>query len=346
MSWRSSKYIVLCAVELVVMTGLVVVIKERFGPAAPSTEPPVPVRSTVATEPATHTMLFAGDIMLSRLIGKEITQKKDPLYPFLLIASTTHAADLAFANLESPISTRGTKQGSEYSFRADPATAAGLTYAGFDVLNMANNHVWDYGRDAALDTMALLRDAGISYIGFGRNYDEANAPVIKQVGDTKVAFLGYTQFYSPVLWADERLGLSSLLPDKIVEEIQELKSSGKADLVVISFHWGEEYKTTANEYQRELAHQLIDAGADLIIGHHPHVVQEVEKYDTADFPGNPAHEGWIAYSLGNFIFDQNFSPDTRQGLMLRVIMQGSRIVSVEPVKIEFTKTYQPYVPEE
>ena len=343
MSWHSSKlYIALCIVEIAVIAGLGIVVWQRLAEYREPFVIPVETGIQSSLDPRLrgddrkeHTMLFVGDIMLSRNIAAQINKNEDPLYPFLFMATTTQNADLAFANLESPISASGTLQGSIYSFRAEPVGSInGLQYAGFDVVNLANNHIWDYGRTAALDTMRYLRDAGIDYIGFGRDYDEANTPVIKQVGNAKVAFLGYTEFYSERLWADEKLGLSEFKTDEIAKRVAKIKESGQADIVVISLHWGVEYETASNAAQQRIAHQLIDAGADLIIGHHPHVPQEFETYKN----------GYIVYSLGNFVFDQNFSADTRRGLMLKVTLKDKKITAAETTDIKFTKAFQPYIP--
>lgn len=335
---RSNRfYLWLCTVEVIVIAGLIFVLAGRdfFGSDRQEYPLLLPAAEEVAApESMTSTLLFAGDMMFSRSIAKQIEREQDPLYPFLLIASTTSAANLMFANLETPVSASGTLQGSIYSFRAEPVgTMNALQYAGVDVVSLANNHIWDYGRVAALDTLKYLREAGIGYVGFGRNHDEANEPVVRQVGEAKVAFLGYTEFYSRALWADDRLGLSEFEPTPIAKRIGALKESAKADLVVVSLHWGEEYKTEANATQRKIAHQLVDAGADLIIGHHPHVPQEFERYK----------DGYIIYSLGNFVFDQNFSKDTKHGLMLKVVLEGKKIQSAQTLEIGFTKTYQPYI---
>lgn len=283
------------------------------------------------TEPAT--LLFVGDMMFDRYIKRAINEAQDPLLPFARIAQTLQEADLAIGNLEGPISDRGTKQGSIYSFRFEPVgTINALQHAGFDIVTLANNHIWDYGWPAALDTMRHLTAVGISYIGFGNNFEEANTPVIKTVNDTAIAFLGYTEFYGKGLWADEQLGLSEFVPDNIAKRVSGLKNSGAADLVVVSVHWGEEYETSSNALQQKVARQLIDAGADLIIGHHPHVPQEIEQYK----------HGFIVYSLGNFVFDQNFSADTRHGLMFKALVKDKKIVGTESIEVKFTQQYQPY----
>lgn len=150
----------------------------------------------------------------------------------------------------------------------------------------------------------------------------------------RVGFLAYTNLYPEGLVAqDGRLGVSDSRLENILERVREARE--EADIVVVSLHWGEEYAPGPSEEQRELARASIDAGADLVIGHHPHVVQEVERYKS----------GWIAYSLGNFIFDQNFSEETMSGLMLRAFVRDGKISRVEEVPIRISETHQPYVVE-
>ena len=149
-----------------------------------------------------------------------------------------------------------------------------------------------------------------------------------------VAFLAYTNLYPEGLVAGEgRPGVSDARLENVLERIAEAR--GRADVVVVSYHWGDEYQTTSNSSQQKIARSLIDAGTDLVIGHHSHVVQEVEKYK----------DGWIAYSLGNFVFDQDFSEETMRGLMLRAFVRGRKISRVEQVPIRISKTFQPYVVE-
>lgn len=279
------------------------------------------------------TLLFAGDIMLSRLIGDIMAKRNDWNYPFLEIADFVKSADIAFGNLEGPISERGTKVGSIYSFRSDPRVIEGLLYAGFDVLSIANNHIWDYGADAVQDTLALLRDAGIGAIGGGTNYAETHKPLTKEISGTKIAFLGYTDLISPSLGSKTaKPAIAFLDLDQAIADIKEARKS--ADLVVVSVHWGNEYETKQNLHQERIARALIDAGAQLIIGHHPHVIQPVEEYGG----------GYIAYSLGNFVFDQNFSEDTKHGLILKVVVRGGKILKIEDFEIRFTSNFQPFLP--
>lgn len=281
--------------------------------------------------PESANLLFVGDVMLSREVGRITKQKGDPDFPFALSFSTLRKSDITFGNLENPISERGANQGSEYSFRAATSSAAALSQAGFKVMSVANNHIWDYGSPALLDTVKLLRQNGVEPVGAGRNAKEANRPVWVTARGNRIAFLAFTNLYPKSLWAATSTpGVSSFDLTKIAETIREVRKS--AEVVVVSMHFGTEYETNSNKVQQEIAHQLIDAGADLVVGHHPHVVEELEQYK----------QGWIIYSLGNFVFDQPFSLETLRGGALLVHLAKGRIVRVElyPVKID-PKTYQP-----
>ncbi|MDP3948069.1 MAG: CapA family protein [bacterium] len=273
-------------------------------------------------------LLFVGDIMLARGVGMRVTKHNDPRYPFLFAAEQLSAADLVFGNLEGPISARGKNQGSIYSFRAEPRVALGLTFAGFDVLSLANNHIWDWGAEALVDTVLTLEKNGIVPVGAGESEREANTPRILTAKDTRIAFLAYTTLMPRALEAEGvRPGLSAL--GKAALMVAEAKRG--ADLVIVSMHWGEEYEQRSNAAQQKLARELIEAGADLIVGHHPHVPQELERYQ----------EGWIAYSLGNFVFDQYFSEETMGGAMLKVIVKENVIDSIELLPFRILATFQP-----
>jgi poly-gamma-glutamate synthesis protein (capsule biosynthesis protein) len=278
-------------------------------------------------------LVFVGDIMLSRNIGSTIEKKGGSDYLFEKTKNSISSADIAFGNLETPVSTRGENQGSIYSFRSDPNALSGVRNAGFDVLSVANNHAFDWGPFAFEDTLSNLKKYDIVPVGGGNDFANAHTPKILSVGKLKIAYLGYSQF----AWAsisDETAepalnGIDVIQMKKDIEKAHEMG----ADLIVVSIHWGDEYEVHVNEYQKYIAHTLIDSGAHLIIGHHPHVVEEVEKY----------HGGLIAYSLGNFIFDQNFSPETRTGLMLTVSIEGGKIVSHEETPISFGSQFVPFV---
>lgn len=270
--------------------------------------------------------------MLSRAIGEIMAKKNDWRYPFLEIADFLKGADITFGNLEGPISARGTKVGSIYFFRADPRAIEGLLYAGFDVLSIANNHIWDYGADAVRDTLTIVKNASLGVIGGGADYQEAHKPLIKEAKGIKVAFLGYTDLISPSLGSKTaKPAIAFMDIEQAIVDIKEARTL--ADLVVVSLHWGNEYETVHGRDQEKIAKALIDAGAQLIIGHHPHVVQAVEEYGG----------GYIAYSLGNFVFDQNFSPETRRSLILKVVVDNKNISQIMPMEIIFTSSFQPYL---
>ncbi len=275
------------------------------------------------------TLLFTGDIMLSRSVGALMQSKNNYNFPFEKIAPTLQGADLTISNLENPVSTRGIKVGSIYSFRADPKVMQGLEYAGIDIVSIANNHMWDYGHEAFLDTMTHLAEVGINFTGGGHNFEEAHRPIVKDVKGTKVAFLAYTEFLQSVIASKNSAGITNFNTDQIKKDIAV--ANQLSDLVIVSFHWGDEYQAKHNQKQERFAKAAIDAGADLIIGHHPHVVQEVEQYK----------DGWIAYSLGNFVFDQNFSKETKLGLILEVTVANGKIESVNKKDVTISNQYQP-----
>lgn len=293
-----------------------------------------PATSTVLKEQKPQaTLLFGGDVMLARGIGQVMRTHNDYQFPFRTISDIITSADFAIVNLESPISTRGKKVGSIYSFRAEPQAIDGLVFAGVDGVTLANNHAGDYGPEALAETFEILMRAGISVTGAGRTMAQARTPLLARVNGLTIAFFGTTQLAPAWLSRDDAEPAVAYLDiAKIKEDIATAKERG-ADMVVILPHWGSEYETKHNAAQKTIAHELIDAGAAMVIGHHPHVVQEVEWYKG----------GLIAYSLGNFIFDQNFSSDTHQGLLLKVLIDKDSVLNVEEIPIYFGKEYQPSI---
>ena len=296
--------------------------------------PEIPIASIVlpAKEPPSFVLMFVGDIMLDRGVRQMVYRhgEGDYSFPFLKIQPYFQEADLLFGNLESMISDKGTDAGGLYSFRAEPEAVQGLIYAGFDIVSVANNHVFDYGRQAAEDTFLRLEEAGISYAGGGFTEKEARQPVIKEVKGTKIAFLAYTNLAPPYWHAQaERSGISLLEEERMKEDIE--KAAKQADLVVVSFHYGQEYQSEPDSFQVSVSRAAIEAGADLIIGHHPHVIQPLEEYQ----------QGHIAYSLGNFVFDQAFSAETMEGLILKVVVKEGKISEVIPVRIKMNQYFQP-----
>ena len=278
------------------------------------------------------TLMFVGDVMLDRGVKLMLEKhgNKDYKFPFLKIEPKLKEADILVGNLEGPISDKGKKVGSIYSFLMNPKSIEGLIFAGFDVLSVANNHIFDYGREAMEDTFLRLKEAKIDYVGGGFDKTEACSPRIRKLKRTKIAFLGFTNLGS-LFWEarDGVSGICWLSKENLEKEIKEAKN--KADLVIVLFHFGNEYQKRASSEQKYFAHLAIDLGADLVVGHHPHVIQEIEEYKGK----------YIAYSLGNFVFDQNFSKETMEGLILKVVIEAKKIKEVIPIKFEINQYFQP-----
>jgi len=280
-------------------------------------------------------LFFVGDIMLNRGVEYMIDKEGagDFRFPFLKIVDELQKSDLLFGNLEGPISDRGIKVGSIYSFRFKPEAIEGLIYAGFDVLSLANNHMFDYQRIALEDTMNILEENNIDYIGAGINENQAFSLKIRQVKDTKIGFLGYINL-GPENWKAEgaNSGMAWINQDSmgiVKEHIKESKQD--VDVLIVSLHAGEEYAENPTNFQVSFAQDCINSGADLVVQHHPHIVQAIEKYN----------DGWVAYSLGNFIFDQHFSEETMESIILKVVINEKKIKKVYSEDIRINQYFQP-----
>ncbi|MHB1419689.1 MAG: CapA family protein [Bacillota bacterium] len=275
-------------------------------------------------------LVAVGDVMLSRKVGK-LMDSNGLEYPLAGIRDVLKQADITFGNLESPLSRGGAPlPGKGIWFRARPEAVASLKEAGFDVMSLANNHALDYDSPALLDTVDILTGNGIAEVGGGSNIAEARRPEVIEINGEKIIFLAYSDM-AEMYWSSKyprQLRATGVLPgiaplkvDEILADMARAKK--KAEIVVLSLHWGVEYADEPTPGQRDLAHRLIDGGADLIIGHHPHTLQGVEVY----------HQGLILYSLGNFVFDQYFSQETQEGLMLQALLSpfGLQQAKILPV---------------
>ncbi len=295
-----------------------------------STEPPLPPSNPASSPsaPREYTLLFLGDIMLSRGGGAKMRFEDDWAYPFHEIAATLRAADLVYANLECPISDQGRELGHRYSFRADPRAMAGLKEANVRVVSQANNHTYDWGPAALLDSLERLRVGGIRVTGAGQNDLEAHFPVIVDLNGVRLAFLAYVDVPPPEATAGvDRPGVAWLEPGRVLADIRYARPL--ADVLIVCPHWGVEYKTQPTRAQVKLAHAMIDTGADLVVGSHPHVAEPLEAY----------HGRWIAYSLGNFVFDQH-NPATHRGQMLKVTARARRVTAAALVPIAINRHLQ------
>lgn len=297
------------------------------------TEQEPPENHTEAEEPDTHIELFlVGDIMLDRGIEQQILNQGDWRWPFLEIEPYLREADILFGNLEGPLSDKGVNVGSIYSFRANPLAMEGLEHAGFDVLSLANNHSFDYGRFALEDTMRRVTAADMSYAGSGFSRTEAHSPAIIETKGTTIGFLAYTSLGSPNWQArEDQAGVAWLDASRLSvlrEDVQ--RAAELTDILVVSIHAGNEYATEPTIFQQEAAQIAIEAGADVVAEHHAHVLQPMEQYK----------DGWIAYGLGNFVFDQDFSVETKTGGIMRVEIENKKVQHAELIKTRQNSTFQ------
>ena len=240
-------------------------------------------------------MAFTGDVIFAGNV-ETILKTNGYDYPYREIAELLQKPDFTIANLETPITTRGDQQQKQYTYRSSPDALPAFKAAGFDIVNLANNHILDYGQDGLLDTIKALDAKEILHTGAGKNLEEAYRPVIVEKNGIKVAFLGFSHKVPDNSWkaGKNQPGTTQLYdPKQAVKTIEETRD--KADLVVVMAHWGEEKAEKPLEEHRKMARSFIDAGADLIVGTHPHVLQGLEHYQGK----------WIAYSLGNFLFTTN-----------------------------------------
>lgn len=265
-------------------------------------------------------LLFAGDVYLSDHV-LEAYDAAGGIDGVLSQGYQTEiqAADYFVTNEEFPFSTRGTPApDKQFTFRVHPEKVKLMQEMGIDLVTLANNHALDYGRDAMLDTIDTLDHAGIRHVGAGKNLAEARKPAIVELNGRTFAFIGATRVYPEADWAagTDSAGMFSAYDGgaALAEEVKAAKQ--QADYVIAYVHWGIEREEMPNEVQKSIAHRLVDAGADLVVGAHPHVLQGIEYYQ-----GVP-----IAYSLGNFVFGSSI-PSTAllqadvddEGIRLRLI---------------------------
>ena len=283
-------------------------------------------------EPVQLQLIFVGDIMLDRGVKRKVETMGggDFRFPFYKIAGLISSADLAFGNLEGPISDKGEEVGNLYSFRMLPQSVDGLVYAGFDVLSLANNHIGDWGREAITDTIVNLRDVGIIPVGAGLNMNDTYAPRVVELQSIKIAFLAFSDFQQPEP-SDTKSGIAMTNEARMKTAVRGAEQI--ADIVIVSFHFGNEYIKEPTERQRMLAQLVIDEGADLVVGSHSHVLQPLEIYK----------DKYIAYGLGNFIFDQNFSFDTMTGGLLSVMLTDVDITSVILHTVRINDDFQVHI---
>ena len=257
---------------------------------------PVDLNQVLPKEKKEVTLLIFGDLMLDRYVRKSI-EKNSQDYPFLKIKDLLTISDLVLANLEGSFTDFPPKplHPNNMVFTFDPKMTFVLKRLGFNLLNLANNHTLNFGQEGLSQSKGYLRESGIDYFGDPQNQQEIS--LVRQLKEIKIGLVGYHD-----------LGSDNL----ILEEIQKLKR--ETDFVIVYAHWGKEYQTAFSKFQQRQAQRLIDSGADVIFGSHPHVIQPIEVYKNKP----------IFYSLGNFLFDQTFSQKTQQGLGVKLILSQSQ----------------------
>jgi poly-gamma-glutamate capsule biosynthesis protein CapA/YwtB (metallophosphatase superfamily) len=280
---------------------------------------PPPSAPTVAPPPAEITLAFAGDVHFA---GRTARLLDDPDTAFGEIATTLADADVTMINLETAVTTRGTPEPKQFLFRAPPSTYAAVKAAGVDVVSLANNHALDYGQQGLADTVEAARAAGVPAVGAGADAAAAHAAWTTTVRGTRIAFLGFSQVHE--LWrrwraTDTRPGIAMAHErDRAVAAVRAVRAA--VDTVVVYVHWGREGQECPTAEMRGFAAALADAGADIVVGTHAHLL---------------LGEAWLGrtyvqYGLGNFLWwrDDAFSNDTG---VLRVTLRGGRVASTELV---------------
>jgi poly-gamma-glutamate capsule biosynthesis protein CapA/YwtB (metallophosphatase superfamily) len=310
-------------VALLILAATLIVLALKYKPK-PNLSGSSRLPNTTASQPKTTTLFFAGDIMLSRNVDRRIVQTNDFNLPFENVVGEIKNSDIVFANLESPFNDTGAHfvDGS-LVFDADPKAISGLNFAGFDILSTANNHALDQGQKGVDYTYNILNQNNILPLGTGPN---CHAGQIITKNNIKFGFLGYS--YT----AHNSGGTDS--PDPSVCDANDLKQLTKdvltlksqVDYLIVSTHMGVEYTRTPTSAQTNFAHTAVDAGADLVIGNHPHWIQPIEQYQGK----------WIFYAMGNFVFDQMWSEDTREGLTATLTFENKNPSKIElkPVIID------------
>ena len=251
-------------------------------------------------------IIFVGDVMLDDKPGELIKRGIDP---FANVATLFNNSDISIGNLECVVGTTGkVDKDKPYSFRANPRVIP-LLKKYFSAISLANNHSVDYGITAFSQMLDLFDKHGLAYFGAGRNINAANEPIMFNVKGKKIAILSF-DFFMPRSYEalDDRPGVAWGDEDNAIFDIKAARLKHHADIVIVYPHWGIEYRKIADKHQIDIAHKMIDAGADAVVGGHPHVTQNVEVYKNKP----------IFYSLGNFVFSGFDEKEAKTGWLLEL----------------------------
>ena len=261
-------------------------------------------------------LLFCGDVMLDWGI-RDVCAKEGYAYPLKKISGFLSSFDYCFCNLECPVSSTGEPHiDKKYIFLAEPESVEVLVRGSIRGVSLANNHMLDFGMDAMLNTAAILAKNGIRSTGAGLDYDDAHLPVLAVINSSRIAISAYTNIgYADTYATRTSPGLAMASADAIRKDIQRLRNYN--DIIIIVLHWGDEYSDYPTQGQIDLAHAVIDSGADAVIGHHSHVYQGVEIYRKKP----------IFYSLGNFLFGST-NENGRDNIVAALWIKGGRLASL------------------
>ncbi|WP_160719050.1 CapA family protein [Bacillus sp. USDA818B3_A] len=275
----------------------------------------LPNQTSSSTNEKPIRLSFAGDAMMDWSV-KETIKQKGPDYPFVQIKEELQSSDLSVVNLETSITSGGTKQGKQYTFRSDPIALTGLKNAGFQLVSLANNHSLDYGQTGFTDTLANLHQYQLDYVGGGHNREEAYKAGTYSLNGKTVKILAFSKVLPDYSWVatDSKPGLANGYDLNLIEKTIQIEKAD-ADFLFVFIHWGVEKNRTPEPFQREWARGIIDAGADGVIGSHPHVLQGFEYYKNKP----------IAYSLGNFLFPDYIKGNAAQTGILHLDLDENHI---------------------
>lgn len=276
-------------------------------------------------------LMAVGDVMLARTLRRMMVEL-GPTAPFEHVLDTFAQADLVVANLECVISSLGERQPKAYTFHTRPEAADALAAAGIDVVSVANNHVYDFGPDALLDSLARLDAAGIGRAGAGADRAEARAPLLVESNGVRIAFLGYAgPFGERSGWhttdaeaGPHSPGMAIARPRAVERDVTAARAL--ADVVIVMVHAGTEYASSPNPSQRAIVDAAMGAGATMYLGHHPHVLQGAV----------PEPPTLIAYSLGNFVFDL-FDGPSRDSVIADVTLTAEGVTEVRWIPVLVSK---------
>jgi poly-gamma-glutamate synthesis protein (capsule biosynthesis protein) len=316
----------------------------RVGGVDPLRQPDAyPLRTQGGPGQPVVELAVVGDVMLGRRVGAAMARAGDYAAPLRPMAPRLAAADVTIGNFEATLSREGSPTQGGDSFAADPRVVDGLRLAGFDVLSLANNHVGDWGSRALAQTVNAVRAMGITPVGAGPDLATARAPAIVTANGVRIGVLATDSIgESPAAGAASpgtnrvnmppRTGpIDTAAVQRVAGDVRALRP--QVDLLLVVTHWGTQYTNRPEPSQRTLGRALLDAGADLVVGGHPHWVQGVEV----------AGDRLIAHSLGNFVFDMNFSWQVQEGVLLEAVAWGGRLVAVELVPYVIGADFAPRV---